>query len=82
MAVCWRIGRVIMNDKDKLIHELILENIKLKSELCYSWIPCGECEYCRRSDCYTLFWCPKMGYVDPIKDGCTKGQPKKEKING
>ena len=59
-----------------------MENAKLKSEVRYAWIPCGECDRCRQAGFYTMWWCPMLGYVDPNKDGCTKGQPKKEKING
>lgn len=39
---------------------------------------CNDCELCRRADCYTLFLCSYLGYVDPEGRGCQKW---KEKIS-
>lgn len=33
---------------------------------------CATCSNCRRADCYTLYECPYLGYVDLRWPGCGK----------
>lgn len=54
----------------------------MKAAVPERFVYCGECDRCKQAAFYTMHYCPMLGYVDPNKDGCTKGQPKKEKING
>lgn len=70
------------NEKDKRLQELILENAKLKAAVPERFVYCKDCTRCKRAGFYTMHYCPMLGYVDINEDGCTKGQPKKEKING
>lgn len=41
---------------------------------------CISCRRMERHDCYTLFRCPMMGYVDPEKDGCTRHEERKDTV--
>lgn len=64
-----------MTDETKLIHELILENAKLKAALEAALAckinPCGKCARMERHDCYTLFRCGLTGrIVNPDSDTC------------
>lgn len=34
--------------------------------------PCKTCRKLQQLDCFTLYRCPKLGYVDPERDGCTR----------
>ena len=73
-----------MTDETKLIHELILENGKLRAALAAALDkqtnkPCRSCARLERHDCYTLWRCPILGIVDPERDGC---QIWKERTNG
>ena len=64
--------------QNKEIQQLVLENGKLKKEnkklLSMQIKPCSTCENLKRHDCYVLWVCPYLGFVDPEKDGCTKHQ--------
>lgn len=38
---------------------------------------CISCQCLVQHDCYTLYSCPMLGYVDPELDGCTKHQERR-----
>lgn len=61
-----------MNDKE--IQRLVLGNSKLKRELkkIAKLEHCRTCQNMKQRDCFTLYYCRYLGYVDPDKDGCTK----------
>lgn len=72
-----------MNSKDAEINRLVLENGKLKAEnkaLAESQMRhCVSCDRLSRHDCYTLHWCPFLGFVDPERDGCSRHKPRRKK---
>lgn len=37
---------------------------------------CRGCVCLKRHDCYVFYWCPRLGYVDPDRDGCSKREEK------
>lgn len=41
---------------------------------------CISCRRMERHDCYTLYRCPMLGYVDPEKDGCTRHEERKDAV--
>ena len=71
-----------MQDKDAYLDRLMLENDRLRIELQLLQgehkrnPPCGDCERIERHDCYTLWHCPLLGFVDPAGPGCQKWQEK------
>lgn len=71
-----------MQDKDAYLSRLMLENdrLRIELELALGQIknnpPCRSCESIEQHDCYTLWNCPLLGYVDPDKPGCQKWKGK------
>lgn len=66
-----------MWDRDEELAKLILENGRLKKLATLALKPCKSCANLKQHDCWTLFECPFLGFVDPERDGCTKHKQKK-----
>lgn len=65
--------------KEAINHSLELKRLQKRvAELEQNQMP--HCITCRRlvqHNCYTLFSCPMLGYVDPERDGCSKHEERR-----
>lgn len=54
---------------DKEIQQLLLENIRLKANKIQHCKGCGNLQ---KHPCGVFHFCPMLGIVDPLVDGCSK----------
>ena len=67
---------VLENDKLRIANEqLAAENERLAKK--EPMPPCGSCEHITQHDCFTLYECVFLGFVDAEGPGCQRHKYKK-----
>lgn len=57
------------------IAELEKELSQLREEQLHH---CESCDNLMQHDCFTLWFCPALGVVNPLRDGCSRWKEREE----